>query len=64
MRPGELVVMGAPSTDPVAALLGETVPGVLAARHRNPLIVVRDVPAQRTRPFQRFFLGRRYATHA
>jgi amino acid transporter len=64
VRPRELVIIGAPSTDPVAALLGDTVPGVLAARHRNPLIVVRDVPSQRARPFQRFFLGRRYDTHA
>jgi amino acid transporter len=64
IRPRELVVIGAPSTDPVAALLGDTVPGVLAARRRNPLIVVRDVPSPRARPFQRFFLGRRYESHA
>jgi amino acid transporter/nucleotide-binding universal stress UspA family protein len=64
VRTRELVVIGAPSTDPVAALVGDTVPGVLAGRHRNPMIVVRDVPTQRARPFQRFFLGRRYDSHA
>jgi nucleotide-binding universal stress UspA family protein len=64
VRPRELVVMGAPSADPVVALLGDTVPGVLAARHRNPLIVVRDVPSEGTRPFRRFFFGRRYQHHA
>jgi nucleotide-binding universal stress UspA family protein len=55
----ELVVIGAPSTDPVAALLGQTVPGALAALGRNPMIVVRDIAAQRARRFERFFLSRR-----
>jgi nucleotide-binding universal stress UspA family protein len=56
---GELVVIGAPSTDPVAALLGQTVPGALAALGRNPMVVVRDIAAQRARRFERFFLSRR-----
>lgn len=64
VRPDDLVVIGAPSTDPVAALVGDTVPGVLAARHRNPVVVVREVPSERTRPFRRFFFGRRYQHHA
>jgi K+-sensing histidine kinase KdpD len=63
VRPGELIVIGAPSTDPMAALLGDTVPGVLATRRRNPMIVVRDVPSPRVHAFQRFFLGRRYDAH-
>ena len=56
---GELVVIGAPSTDPFAALVGQTVPGALAALGRNPVIVVRDIAAQRTRRFERFFLSMR-----
>jgi amino acid transporter/nucleotide-binding universal stress UspA family protein len=62
--PGDLVLIGAPSTDPVAALVGTTVPGALAARRRNAVIIVRDVPAQRAQPFLRFFLERRYGRHA
>lgn len=56
---GELVVIGAPSTDPVAALLGQTVPGALAAMGRNPILVVRDVATRRAHRFERFFLSRR-----
>ncbi len=55
----DLVLIGAPSTDPVAALLGETVPAVLASEGRSPMIVVRDVEARRTARFDRFFLGMR-----
>ena len=55
---GELVVVGAPRTDPVAALLGETVPGALAAHGRNPVVVVRDLVPTRVRRFERFFLRR------
>jgi len=59
VEPGDLVVMGAPSTDPVAALLAETLPGVLARRGRGPLIVVRDVEAHHSGRFERFFTGRK-----
>src|SRR5579884_318160 len=55
----ELVVIGAPSTDPVAALVGQTVPGTLAALGRNPVIVVRDIVPQRAHRFERFFLSMR-----
>jgi amino acid transporter len=54
-----LVVIGAPTTDPVAALLAETFPGIIAQSGRGPLIVVRDVEAHRTGRFQGFFLGRK-----
>ena len=63
LRPGELVVIGAPSTDPVAALLGDTVPGAIAAARRNPMIVVRDVPAVTGGRFHRFFRERRAPSH-
>ncbi len=59
VRRDDLVIIGAPSTDPVAALLGETVPAVLASAGRCPMIVVRDVEARRTPRFDRFFLGMR-----
>jgi amino acid transporter/nucleotide-binding universal stress UspA family protein len=59
VEPGDLVVMGAPSTDPVAALLAETLPGVLARRGRGPIIVVRDVEAHHSGRFERFFAGRK-----
>ncbi|PYO44485.1 MAG: cationic amino acid transporter, partial [Gemmatimonadetes bacterium] len=59
IRAGELVVIGAPSTDPVAALVGQTVPAALAAFGQNPVIVVRDIAAQRARRFEHFFLSMR-----
>ncbi|MGH7699605.1 MAG: amino acid permease [Gemmatimonadales bacterium] len=59
LRRDDLVLIGAPSTDPVAALIGRTVPGALAARGRHPLIVVRDVPEQRPGHFRWFFLTER-----
>jgi nucleotide-binding universal stress UspA family protein len=57
LRRDELVVIGAPRTDPVAALLGETVPGAIAARGSSPMLVVRDVPEQRPGRFRWFFLS-------
>jgi nucleotide-binding universal stress UspA family protein len=57
--PNELVIIGAPSTDSVAALVGETVPSALVARGHTPLIVVRDVPARPAWGFKRFFLRER-----
>jgi nucleotide-binding universal stress UspA family protein len=59
LRPDELVVIGAPSTDPVAALLAETLPGAIARWGRGPMIVVRDVEAHQSRRFERFFKGRK-----
>jgi len=56
---GDLVVIGAPTTDPVAALLAETLPQTLARLRTGPMIVVRDVEAHRTGRFERFFLGTR-----
>ncbi len=56
---GELVVIGAPSTDPMAALVGETVPGVLAARSLSPVIMVRDISKQQPGRLIRFFLSKR-----
>ncbi len=57
--PDDLIVLGAPSTDPVAALVGETIPSALAARRRAPMMVVRDVAPRPAWRFQRFFLGTR-----
>jgi nucleotide-binding universal stress UspA family protein len=55
LRPDELVIMGAPSTAPVAAMFGETVPVAIAHRGRHPVIVVRDVEPHRARHFERLF---------
>jgi len=55
LRPDELVIMGAPSTAPVAAIFGETVPTAIAHRGRHPVIVVRDVEPHRARHFERLF---------
>lgn len=57
LEPGELVIVGAPTADPVAALLGETVPGVIASESANPVLMVRDVPERHYRRIERFFLG-------
>jgi amino acid transporter/nucleotide-binding universal stress UspA family protein len=58
VRRGELVVIGAPSTGPVAAVLGETIPDAIARHGRHPVIVVRDIEQRRARRFERFFFGR------
>ena len=55
----EFVLIGAASTDPVAALLAETLPGLIAKQGRGPMMVVRDVEAHRTGRFERFFSVRR-----
>jgi nucleotide-binding universal stress UspA family protein len=59
VRADELIVVGAPRIDPVAGLLGTTVPGALAALGRNPVVVVRDLTPARVRRFERFFLLRK-----
>jgi len=58
LRNEDLVLMGAPRTDPVAALLAETLPGTVARHGRGPMIVVRDVEAHQTGRFERFFGGK------
>lgn len=55
---GDLVLIGAPSTGPVAALLGDTVPAVVARHRDRPVIVVRDVEERRARRFERVFFRR------
>ncbi len=57
VRRGALVVIGAPSTGPVAAIVGETIPSLLAKRGKNPVVVVRDVEQRRARRFERIFFG-------
>jgi nucleotide-binding universal stress UspA family protein len=58
IRRGELVLMGAPSDGPVAAVLGETVPGTIAKTGRNAVIVVRGVEPHRAHRFERLFFAR------
>jgi nucleotide-binding universal stress UspA family protein len=55
LRARDLVVMGAPSTAPVATLFGDTVPAALARHGQHPVIVVRDVEQQRAHRFERLF---------
>jgi len=59
IRPDELTLIGAPRTDPVAALIGNTVPGILVAENDAPTLVVRDVGERDGGAFQRFFMGKR-----
>jgi len=58
IRRGELVLMGAPSDGPVAAVVGETVPGAIARTGRNAVIVVRGVEPRRAHRFERLFFAR------
>ncbi len=58
IRRGELVLMGAPSDGPVAAIVGETVPGAIARAARNAVIVVRGVEPRRAHRFERMFFAR------
>ncbi len=55
---GELVLIGAPTTGPVVPIVGETIPALIAKRGRNPVVVVRDVPEERARRFERVFFTR------
>jgi amino acid transporter len=55
---GELVVMGAPTDGPVAAIVGETVPGAIAKAGRNAVLVVRGVEPRRAHRFERLFFAR------
>jgi basic amino acid/polyamine antiporter, APA family len=58
VQPGELVLIGAPSTGPVAGMLGETVPAALVTEDGPPVVVVRDVEAVHQLRFERLFFGR------
>jgi len=58
IRRGELVLMGAPTEGPVAAIVGETVPGAIARSGRNAVIVVRGVEPRRAHRFERLFFAR------
>jgi nucleotide-binding universal stress UspA family protein len=58
---GEVVVMGAPSSGPLVPLVGQTIPALIAGRHRNPVIVVRAVEEQRTRRMEDAFFSRKQA---
>jgi len=55
VAPGELVVMGAPASAPVAAIFGETIPAALARRGPHPVVVVRDVEPHQARRLERLF---------
>jgi hypothetical protein len=50
--------MGAPTDGPVAAIVGETVPGSIAKAGRNAVLVVRGVEPRRARRFERLFFAR------
>jgi hypothetical protein len=53
--------MGAPSSGPLVPLVGQTIPALIAGRHRNPVIVVRAVEEQRTRRMEDAFFSRKQA---
>jgi len=55
---GDLVLIGAPSSGPMAAVFGETVPSTISNQGRNPVVVVRDLEPRRAHRFERLFFGR------
>jgi nucleotide-binding universal stress UspA family protein len=55
---GDLVLLGAPSAGPVAGILIETVPALIARHGRNPVVVVREVPEHRASRFEKAFFAR------
>lgn len=57
IRSNQIVLLGAPSAGPIAPILGETVPGLIANRGSAPVIVVRDVEPHRAGRFERVFFG-------
>jgi amino acid transporter/nucleotide-binding universal stress UspA family protein len=59
VKRGELVLIGAPSSGPVAPLWGETIPSLVAKRGKTPVMVVRDVEGQKARRFERVFFSSR-----
>ncbi|MEO8433128.1 MAG: amino acid permease [Acidobacteriota bacterium] len=58
IRTGDLVLLGAPSSGPVAGTLSETVPALIARHGRNPVVVVREVEKHRASHFESVFFGR------
>jgi amino acid transporter/nucleotide-binding universal stress UspA family protein len=58
LRRGEVLLMGAPSDGPVAAVVGETVPGTIARKGRNAVVVVRGLQPHRAHRFERLFFAR------
>ena len=58
IKPGDLVLLGAPSSGPVAGTIGETVPALIARHGRNPVVVVREIEEQRTSRFESVFFGK------
>jgi amino acid transporter/nucleotide-binding universal stress UspA family protein len=58
LRKGDLVLLGAPSTGPVAGILIETVPALIARHGRNPVVVVREVEEHRASRFEKAFFAR------
>jgi amino acid transporter/nucleotide-binding universal stress UspA family protein len=57
IKPNQLVLLGAPSVGPIAPLIGETVPTLIARRGLNPVLVVRDVEEKRAHRFERVFFA-------
>jgi amino acid transporter/nucleotide-binding universal stress UspA family protein len=57
VKRGELILIGAPSSGPVAPLLGESIPSLMAKRGKTPVMVVRDVEERRARRFERVFFS-------
>lgn len=58
VQPGELVLIGAPSTGPLTPLIGETIPMLLARHGRNVVLVVRAVEEHQVHRFERVFFSR------
>ncbi len=56
---GDLVLIGGPRAGPAVPLIGETVPGVIAAGGRSPVVVVRGVEGRRALRFERLFFSRK-----
>jgi amino acid transporter/nucleotide-binding universal stress UspA family protein len=58
LRRDDLVLIGATSASPLAALVGETIPNVIAQRRRVPVLVVREVEPKKVSRFERLFFTR------
>ncbi len=59
IAPHELVLIGAPSSGPVVPLVGQTIPALIAAHQRNPVVVVHAVDPRRTRRLEDVFFSRK-----
>ncbi|MDH3496017.1 MAG: amino acid permease [Gemmatimonadota bacterium] len=58
LRRDDLVLIGAPSASPLAALVGETIPNIIAQRRRVPVLVVREVEQKKARRLERLFFAK------